>query len=93
MTSPESTPNNCDTPDPQVSLTRRERDILRLLAQGLSNKEIAAQLHLSEKTVRNRVSEILSKLGLHNRTQAAIWAREHELDSGQEKQSENSEAK
>ena len=93
MTSPESTPNNCDTPDPQVSLTRRERDILRLIAQGLSNKEIAAQLHLSEKTVRNRLSEIFSKLGVGNRTQAAIWAREHGLGSGQHEQSENPEAK
>jgi len=58
-------------------LTPRERDILTLLAEGASNKEIAARLHLSEKTVWNRVSEILSKLKLRNRTQAAIWAREH----------------
>ncbi len=81
MTGPEPTPNNLDTTDPQVSFTRRERDILSLLAQGLSNKEIAAQLHLSEKTIKNRVSEILSKLGLHNRTQAAIWTVEHEPDN------------
>ena len=83
MASPKSTPDNLNTADPQVSLTRRERDILRLLAQGLSNKEIAAQLCLSEKTVKNRVSEILSKLGMHNRTQAAIWAVEHGLGGGQ----------
>jgi DNA-binding NarL/FixJ family response regulator len=58
-------------------LTPREFEILRLLAEGLSNKEIAAQLNLSEKTVKNRISEILSKLGVCNRTQAAIWAREN----------------
>ncbi len=57
-------------------LTRRERDIVKLIAEGASNKEIAAQLQLSEKTVNNRVSEILSKIGANNRTQAAIWARE-----------------
>jgi DNA-binding NarL/FixJ family response regulator len=60
-------------------LTPRERDILGLLADGLSNKEIATRLGLKEKTIKNRVSEILSKLGLRNRTQAAIWAREHGL--------------
>lgn len=93
MTIPESTPDNCGIPDPQPSLTCRERDILSLLAQGLSNKEIAAQLCLSEKTVRNRLSEILSKLGVRNRTQAALWAKEHEMDGEQGRQSENSSAK
>ena len=83
MTSLELTPNNLDTTDPQFSFTRRERDILRLVAQGLSNKEIAAQLCLSEKTVRNRLNEIFSKLGVSNRTQAAIWAIEHGLGGGQ----------
>ena len=93
MTSPEPTPNNCDTPDSQPSLTRRERDILRLLAQGLSNKEIAAQLCLSEKTIKNHVSEILSKLGLHNRTQAALWVVEHGLGDRERGQRENPGAK
>jgi len=60
-------------------LTQGEREILKSLAIGASNKEIAEQLQLSERTIRNRVSEILGKLGLNNRTQAAIWAREHEL--------------
>jgi len=93
MTTSESNPNNCGTTDPQVSLTRRERDILRLLAQGLSNKEIAAQLHLSEKTIKNHVSEILSKLGLHNRTPAALWAVEHGLGDRERGQLENPGAK
>lgn len=62
-------------------LTRREWDIVRLIAEGASNKEIAAKLHLSEKTVWNRVSDILGKLGLSNRTQIAIWAREQGVDN------------
>ena len=55
-------------------LTEREEDILRLLAQGASNHEIATSLGVSEKTVRNRLSEIFSKLRLNNRTQAALYA-------------------
>lgn len=55
-------------------LTEREADILRLLAQGASNNEIATALDVSEKTVRNRLSEIFSKLRLNNRTQAALYA-------------------
>jgi len=55
-------------------LTDREATILRLLAQGASNQEIAAALGVSEKTVRNRLSEIFSKLRLNNRTQAALYA-------------------
>jgi DNA-binding NarL/FixJ family response regulator len=53
-------------------LTPREREILQLIAQGSSNREIAQQLFLSEKTVRNHVSNLLSRLGLRDRTQAAI---------------------
>ena len=60
-------------------LTPRERDIVKLVAEGATNKEIAVRLHLSEKTIKNRVSEIISKLGVSNRTQAAIQAREHGL--------------
>lgn len=62
-------------------LTERELDVLRLLAQGLTNAEIAAQLHLSEGTVRNHVSAILEKLGVSDRTQAAIIAIQHGLGS------------
>ncbi|HKI56259.1 MAG TPA: response regulator transcription factor [Trueperaceae bacterium] len=62
-------------PDHKISeLTEREEDILRLLAQGSSNQEIAQSLGVSEKTVRNRLSEIFSKLRLNNRTQAALYA-------------------
>lgn len=55
-------------------LTERETKILKLLAQGWSNHEIADSLGVSEKTVRNRLSEIFSKLRLNNRTQAALYA-------------------
>ncbi len=55
-------------------LTEREETILRLLAQGASNAQIADALGVSEKTVRNRLSEIFSKLRLNNRTQAALYA-------------------
>lgn len=62
-------------PEHELSeLTEREADILRHLAQGASNQEIAEALHVSEKTVRNRLSEIFSKLRLNNRTQAALFA-------------------
>lgn len=57
-----------------TELTEREAELLRLLAQGASNQEIAAALDVSEKTVRNRLSEIFSKLRLNNRTQAALYA-------------------
>ncbi len=59
---------------PYEYLTEREKDILSLLAQGASNHEIAQQLGLSEKTVRNRLSVIFDKLHINNRTQAALYA-------------------
>lgn len=60
-------------------LTHREEDILRLLARGQSNKEIADSLFLSEGTVKNYISRIYAKLGARDRTQAALWAVEHHL--------------
>jgi DNA-binding CsgD family transcriptional regulator/PAS domain-containing protein len=56
------------------SLTERDRDILRLLARGLTNKEIGAALHLTAGTVRNRVGRLLNRLGASDRTQAAVIA-------------------
>ena len=64
-------PKQPPTPDP---LTSREMDVLRLLAQGKSNREIADELVLAELTVRTHVSNILGKLHLANRTQAALYA-------------------
>ncbi|MHB0856153.1 MAG: response regulator [Anaerolineae bacterium] len=61
------------------TLSERERDVLRLLAQGLSNEDIAQQLYLSKGTVRNYVSAILEKLGVADRTQAAVLALRYGL--------------
>jgi DNA-binding NarL/FixJ family response regulator len=60
-------------------LTEREYEILRYVARGESNREIGEALYITEGTVKNHVSNILSKLGLRDRTQAALWAREHGL--------------
>jgi NarL family two-component system response regulator LiaR len=60
-------------------LTKREREVLKLIAEGLNNHEIAESLIISEKTVKTHVSSILSKLGLEDRTQAAIWALKHDI--------------
>jgi len=57
-----------------ADFTPRERDVLRLLAEGFANKEIAGRLSLSEKTVKTHVSNILQKLGVADRTQAALLA-------------------
>ena len=62
------------TASPKDLLTEREREILALVAQGKANKEIAAELVISERTARTHVSNILSKLDLTSRTQAALWA-------------------
>jgi two-component system, NarL family, response regulator LiaR len=61
-------------------LTEREVEVLSLLARGLSNEDIAKQLFLSEGTVRNHISSIVDKLGVSDRTQAAIMAIQHGLD-------------
>ena len=61
-------------------LTKRERQVLALLGQGLSTKEIARQLTISEATVRNHIQNILNKLGLHSRLEAALYATQHHLD-------------
>lgn len=66
-------------PEALHDLSERELDILRLIARGLTNADIAARLFLSEGTVRNYVSQVLSKLGVTDRTQAAVVALRHGL--------------
>jgi DNA-binding NarL/FixJ family response regulator len=61
-------------------LTARERDVLACLARGMSNRAIAADLGMAERTARTHVSNILAKLGLGSRTQAALFAVEHPID-------------
>ncbi|HET8626587.1 MAG TPA: response regulator transcription factor [Thermomicrobiales bacterium] len=61
-------------------LTRRERELLHLVAQGRDNAEIAAELHLGEQTVRNYLSRLYTKLGVNSRAAAIIWARDHARD-------------
>jgi DNA-binding NarL/FixJ family response regulator len=62
-----------------TELTERERDILALMAEGLSNSDIAGKLFLSEGTVKNQVSVIYSKLGTSDRTQAVLLAIKNKL--------------
>ena len=68
------------TPSPFAGLTPRELDVLRLVARGLGNKQIAAELHLSVGTVKGYVSAILPKINAGDRTQAALFAVKHGLE-------------
>jgi DNA-binding NarL/FixJ family response regulator len=67
------------TPAPHDNLTAREQDVLALIGRGKSNREIATTLHLTEGTVKGYVSNILSKLEVADRTQAALYAVKHGL--------------
>ena len=66
-----------ETDDRLASLTPRESSILALLADGLTNRQIGAELGLAEKTVKNNVSNLLVKMGMQRRTQAAVYAARH----------------
>ena len=68
-----------DEPDELSALTQQERKILALVAEGKTNKEIAAEVFLSDKTVKNYVSSILSKLNLERRAQAAAFVAKHRI--------------
>lgn len=63
----------------RAALSEQEKRVLKLAAQGKTNKQIAADLFLSDKTVKHHISNILSKLNLSSRAQAAVWATQHGL--------------
>ena len=69
-------------PDSTRSLTPREREVLQLVTKGMTNKEIGAQLHIAENTVKNHLRNILEKLHLQNRAQAAAYAVREGLVDG-----------
>ena len=68
-----------DATKPSTPLTRRESEVARLVARGLTNREIAEQLFLSERTAQNHVQHILTKLDLSNRSQIAVWVTKPEM--------------
>jgi DNA-binding NarL/FixJ family response regulator len=65
----------------EVELTAREREVLGLVAEGLPNKLISRRLEISEKTVKAHLTSVFAAIGVTDRTQAALWAREHGLGS------------
>lgn len=72
------------SPDLIVPLTEREHEVLRLVATGLPNREIASILFVAESTVKTHVEHIIGKLGVSDRVQAAVWAARHGLAPAQE---------
>ena len=67
--------------DAAADLTAREREVLSLVAEGLPNKLISRRLDISEKTVKAHLTSVFASIGVTDRTQAALWAREHGLGS------------
>jgi pimeloyl-ACP methyl ester carboxylesterase/DNA-binding CsgD family transcriptional regulator len=70
-------PEQPSTNSPFTALSARERQVLKLMAEGLSNADIAAELQISDKTVRNHASNLFDKLGVWSRAQAIVFARDH----------------
>jgi DNA-binding NarL/FixJ family response regulator len=64
-------------PDPAASLSPREREVLRLVAQGLANKQIGRALGITERTVKVHLGNVFRRIGVADRTSAALWARDH----------------
>jgi DNA-binding NarL/FixJ family response regulator len=74
-----SAPGEPSTGQALVVLSRREEEVAALVAQGMSNNQIAQELYLSEHTVKRHISKILRKLGLASRAEVAAWATERQL--------------
>jgi len=62
---------------PERQLTDREEEVLRLVAKGMANKQVARQLGITERTVKAHLTSVFQTIGASDRTQAALWAREH----------------
>ena len=67
-------------PAADKALSPREQEVLRLVAQGLANKQIARRLAISERTVKAHLTNVFARIGVTDRTQAALWARDHLAD-------------
>jgi DNA-binding NarL/FixJ family response regulator len=72
-------------PDPLAALSFREREVLKLLLEGLPNKLIARRLEITEKTVKSHLTRIFREIGVTDRTQAALWAERHGLGPGMQR--------
>jgi DNA-binding NarL/FixJ family response regulator len=72
-------PARAPTPEVASPLTRREREVASLIARGASNRQIARELVIAERTAERHLENILAKLGLQSRTQVALWAVEHRI--------------
>ncbi len=68
---------------PAAELTAREREVLALLAEGLANKQIARRLGIAEKTVKAHLTSVFQSIGVTDRTQAALWARNHGIEGSE----------
>jgi DNA-binding NarL/FixJ family response regulator len=71
-----------DRRQPEIALSTRETEVLQLVTQGLANKQIARRLGITERTVKAHLTNIFSQIGVSDRTQAALWARQHLSDEG-----------
>jgi DNA-binding NarL/FixJ family response regulator len=67
-----------------LPLTRREQQVAELLAEGRTNREISARLYISERTAQNHVQHIMDKLGLHHRSQVALWVQSTRMSTATE---------